>query len=58
MVNGQPANTLIDSGSSASFINTTLCHKLGEGYESKPSSISLESTAHSAQVHGTAEVDV
>ena len=55
MVNGQPADTLIDSGSYASFINTDFCRKLGVGYESKPSSISMASTAHSAQLHGTVE---
>ena len=56
--NGHSAKTLVDSGSSARYINSEFCKKFGINFDDKSSMISMASVSYAVKVHGNAKVDL
>ena len=56
--NGHSAKTSVDSGSSASYINSEFSKKFGINFDDKSSMISMASVSHAVKVHGNAKVDL
>ena len=57
-INGQPANALLDTGSSMSFIAMKYCKKFVIPYTKKNSNVNMASTIHTARINGEARVNL
>ena len=57
-VNELPVDALMDTGSSDSYIDASLCKKLDLIVRGNPSTISMASNSHSVKVNGNVNVDL
>ena len=58
VVDNIPVIALVDSGSSASYISSAFCLRLGRSPEGPPSKTTMASTSLSAKVNGSTRADL